>query len=150
MSEMSEILKKFPEMKKEDSLRISGYLNLIGAIVLERSSFGNERNTDGVLCQRVFSYLVDNFSENISLSQVAKRLGYNEKYLSHTLHSLTGVHFRKLLNSYRIDHAKKLLTGSCDMNISEIAASCGFNSLNTFNREFKTIVGVTPSEYRGK
>ena len=35
-------------------------------------------------------------------------------------------------------------------NISEIAASCGFNSLNTFNREFKTIVGVTPSEYRGK
>lgn len=148
MSEMSEILEKFPEMKKQDSLRISGYLNLIGAIVLERSTFENGRNVDGVLCQRVFSYLVDNFSENISLSQLAKVLGYNEKYLSHTLHDLTGIHFRKLLNSYRIDYAKKLLSGSHDMTISAIATTCGFNSLNTFNREFKRLVGITPSEYR--
>ena len=31
---------------------------------------------------------------------------------------------------------------------AEIAAMCGFNALNTFNREFKALVGMTPSEYR--
>jgi AraC-like DNA-binding protein len=34
------------------------------------------------------------------------------------------------------------------MNISTIATMCGFNALNTFNREFKAIVGMTPREYQ--
>jgi AraC-like DNA-binding protein len=148
ISEMSDVLKSFPEIKKEDLLRISGYLNLIGAIVIEQSSFENTGHTDGILCQKVFSYLAENFTESISLSQLAREFGYNEKYLSHTLHTLTGIHFRQLLNFYRINQAKEFLTNEREMNISEIATTCGFNSLNTFNREFKRIVGVTPSEYR--
>ena len=76
------------------------------------------------------------------------RSGYNEKYLSHSLHDLTGIHFRQLLNFYRIDRAKKLLTESPSANIGAIAMECGFGALNTFNREFKRIVGMTPREYR--
>ena len=148
VAEMADILKKFPEMKKEDLLQISGYLNIIGAIVLEHSSFESTRQTDGILCQKVFSYLAENYTENISLSQMAKTLGYNEKYLSHTLHNLTGIHFRRFVSFYRINRAKKLLADDRSMNISEIAANCGFNALNTFNREFKTIVGMTPSAYQ--
>jgi AraC-like DNA-binding protein len=34
------------------------------------------------------------------------------------------------------------------MNIASIATKCGFNSLNTFNREFKKIAGISPREYR--
>jgi AraC-like DNA-binding protein len=96
----------------------------------------------------VFSYLAENFTENISLSQIAKTFGYNEKYLSHVLHDLTGIHFRKLVSLYRINRAKEILIQSKEMNVSEIAAMCGFNALNTFNREFKALVGMTPSEYR--
>ena len=135
-------------MKKEESLKISGYLNLIGAIVLERSNFENARQTDGILCQKVFSYLAENYADNVSLSQMAKTLGYNEKYLSHALHDLTGIHFRRLVSFYRINRAKKLLSSSKGMNISTIATMCGFNALNTFNREFKAIVGMTPREYQ--
>ena len=148
MAELSDILKTFPEIKKEDSLRISGYLNLIAAIVIEESSFEKTRQTDGILCQKVFSFLADRFTENISLSQLAKEFGYNEKYLSHILHELTGMHFRRLLNIYRINHSRMLLTSCKDMSISEIASACGFNALNTFNREFKAVVGMIPSEYR--
>jgi AraC-like DNA-binding protein len=148
VSEMSDILKSFPEIKKEDALRISGYLNLIGAIVIERSTFENARQTDGILCQKVFSYLEDKFTENVSLSQLAKAVGYNEKYLSHTLHNLTGMHFRRLLNIYRVNHAKTMLTQHKEINVTDIASICGFNALNTFNREFRAIVGMTPSEYR--
>ena len=148
MAEMSDVLKTFPEIKKEDSLRISGYLNLIAAIVIEESSFEKTRQTDGILCQKVFSYLAENFAENISLSQLARDLGYNEKYLSYTLHNLTGIHFRKLISFYRVNRARSLLINCKEMSISAIATTCGFNALNTFNREFKAIVGITPSEYR--
>ena len=148
IAEMSDILSKLPEMQGEDSLQICGYLNLIASTVLKHSCFEKAKRTDGILCQKVFSYLEENFTENISLSQLAKTLGYNEKYLSHTLHALTGIHFRKLVSFYRINCAKSMLMQCGDMNISEIAATCGFNALNTFNREFKAIVGMTPNEYR--
>lgn len=148
ISEVSYILKKLPNLLKENSLEICGYLNLIASIVLERSCFENAKRTDGILCQQVFSYLAENFTENISLSQIAKTFGYNEKYLSHTLHNLTGIHFRKLVSLYRINYAKELLTVRKDMNISEIAIMCGFNTLNTFNREFKALTGMKPGEYR--
>ena len=148
IAEMSEIIEKFPNLNKEETMLIGGYLNLIGDIVIKRSSFENERLFDTVLCQKVLSYLAQNYTENISLSVLSKKMGYNEKYLSHILHNLVGIHFRHLLNFYRIDHSKKLLIEARDMNISLIATKCGFNSLNTFNREFKRIVGMTPSEYR--
>lgn len=148
MAEMSDVIQTFPRIKKEDLLRVSGYLNLIGAIVIERSSFEAARHSDGILCQKVFSYLAEHFTESISLSQLAREFGYNEKYLSHTLHELTGIHFRQLLNFYRINHAKVLLTDSKDQNISAVATMCGFISLNTFNREFKRLVGMPPRDYR--
>ena len=116
--------------------------------MLERSNFENARQTDGILCQKVFAYLAKNYADNVSLSQMAKTLGYNEKYLSHALHDLTGIHFRRLVSFYRINRAKKLLADSKEMNISTIATMCGFNALNTFNREFKAIVGMTPREYQ--
>ena len=148
MSEMADVIERFPELRKEETMLISGHLNLIGDIVLKRSTFEDERFCDAILCQKALSYLAENYTESITLAGLAKRLGYNEKYLSHILHSLVGIHFRHLLNFYRVDHAKKLLLTSKDMNISTIAAKCGFDSLNTFNREFKRIVGMTPSEYR--
>jgi len=78
---------------------------------------------------------------------MSKELGYHEKYLSSTLHSLTKMNFRTFLATYRINHAKSLLKSS-ESTIAEIAMDSGFASLNTFNRVFKDITGTTPSEYR--
>ena len=98
--------------------------------------------------QKVISYLSEHYTENVTLSQVAKRFGYNEKYLSHTLHSLTGIHFKQLLNYYRINRAKELLKKQREMNIFTVAAESGFGAVNTFNHEFKKFTGETPREYR--
>ena len=143
-----EILERFPKLTKEDdSLLISGYLNLICADVLAQSEFGETRHADGELYQKVISYMSEHFTEKLLLSDLAREFGYNTKYLSHSLHELTGIHFTQLMNFYRINQAKKFLTSNTHKNISEIAINCGFNSLNTFNREFKRMVVMTPSEY---
>ena len=148
ISDLSEILEKSLELNNEDPLTVCGYLNLIGAKVIERSTFDTIRYTDGILYQKVISYLSEHYVENITLSQIAKKFGYNEKYLSHTLHNLTGIHFRQLLTFYRLDHAKKLLRSRKNINITTIAAESGFYSINTFNRAFKEMTGKSPSEYR--
>ena len=148
VSDLSDVLEVLPALTCNDSLAICGYLNLIGARVIGSSAFDNGRYMDGILYQKVVTYLSEHYMENITLSGIAKKFGYNEKYLSHALHNLTGIHFRQLLTFYRIDHAKKLLKSRKDINIATIAAESGFCSINTFNRSFRSMTGKSPSEYR--
>ena len=148
--EYSSVLEKFYHMKKEDYMTVSGYLNLIGALVIQKSRFEAVKPSDGILYQKVISYISKHYTENITLAHVAKNFGYNEKYLSHALHDLTGIHFRQLLTFYRLKHAKKLLEKISRENMTAIAEESGFFSMNTFNRAFKEGTGMTPSEYRRK
>ena len=55
--------------------------------------------------------------------------------------------FVEYLNTIRIGHVCKLLADS-DENVVNIAYECGFNNLANFNRQFKRLKGMSPSEYR--
>ena len=147
VSDLAPVLDGFPTLCREDRLLISGYLNLICARVLSQAELEKTDTSDGVLYQKVIAYLSEHFREDISLLSLAKIFGYNEKYLSHCLHSLTGLHFSKLLALYRVEYAKKLLSAG-QVNIAQIAMDCGFSAVNTFNRSFKELTGLTPSEYQ--
>ena len=136
------------DLTKDDLLTLSGYLTLICSRVFENAVLEESRAIDEILYQKVIFYISTHYTEDITLAGIAKRFGYNEKYLSHTLHELTGTHFRKLLTLYRINKAKELLSSKVNTNISSIALSCGFSALNTFHRAFKEMTGITPTEYK--
>lgn len=148
VEDLTEMIISFPHLNAENYVALSGCLNLIAARVLAVSEFDSVRHTDGVLYQKVIVFLKEHYTEDISLSSVARRLGYNEKYLSHTLHELTGIHFRYLLQFYRISHAKRMLETEKEISITRVAAESGFSAINTFHRVFKEAVGATPSDYR--
>lgn len=148
VSNMSYFLDHFYKLNREDYLRLSGYLNILGEQILAHGEFEQTRHTDGILYQEVISYLSEHFREDISLKKLAKIFGYNEKYLSHCLHELTGVHFSNLVSMYRLEYAKKLLRSKKRSNILEIAQESGFSAPNTFNRLFKENTGMTPSQYK--
>ena len=137
-------------LSKDDLCQISGQLNLICARALQTATFETEHNPDALLYQKVISYISEHYTEPLSLRAVASRFGYNEKYLSHCLHTLTGIHFSRLVAFYRVNHAKQLLISRKELGISEIAFACGFSALNTFHRAFREVVGMLPSEYRKK
>ena len=144
-------LENLYRLDPQNSLCISGHLNLICDLVLQTSSFRTDAFADSTLYQKVISHLSAHYTEDISLKGIAKTFGYNEKYLSWALHKLTGMHFRQLLAMYRVEHAKKLLDQpSHDCTIAQIAMQSGFSTINSFNRIFKDFTGVTPSQYRGK
>ena len=52
------------------------------------------------------------------------------------------------ITAKRIDQAKRLLRGSEDMTILDIAVSCGFHNTANFNRAFLKFTGITPSSYK--
>lgn len=148
MAELCPILNEFYLLDANNYLKVCGLLNLICAKVLEHSAFAPENAVESILYQKVITYISTHYTENITLEGVANKFGYNPKYLSHALHTLTTVNFRDLLAMYRINYAKELLISHKEKNISEIAYDCGFTAQNTFNRTFKKAVGMTPFAFR--
>ena len=146
--ELSSTLEGLYLLKKDQRLKVCGILNLIAAKVIEHSQFEETNCMDGVLLQKVVTYLSTHYKEEIKLGQLAKLFGYNEKYLSHALHSLSGVHYSQLLAFYRIEHAKKLLSQQPQKSITTVAMESGFSAINTFHRVFLKHTGMTPLQYR--
>ena len=87
---------------------------------------------------------------NLTLPKLAKRVGCSVNNLSQVINSGFGTSFFDYLNRYRVEHAKKLLTGlDCQSNaILHVAFTVGFNSNSAFYSAFKKYVGMTPAQYR--
>lgn len=130
-----------------DVCRITGLLHLVFSRLEKSTEFVKAPINGEPVYNAALNYLTNNYRNDITLSDMSKALGYHEKYLSSALHALTKMNFRTFLATYRVDHAQRLLKSS-DMNISRIALESGFSSINTFNRVFKQITGLTPREYK--
>ena len=88
---------------------------------------------------------------DLSLEGLAKRVGAPKHHLTQLLNLRMKKNFNQYINTLRIEHACVLLKqGNVDYSIQELAYECGFNSKVSFNRNFKLIAGLTPSEYRIK
>ena len=82
-----------------------------------------------------------------SRSDMARELGTSESVVTKLVKAKFGKSLPQLLNEKRVGEACELLRQT-DVSISEIAWQAGFNSLPSFNRVFKDIMGMSPSEYR--
>lgn len=147
LSSRKAIFEELTKTTAEQILRRSAILHMLFAELEGQTKFTERIKSDNTLYHAAINYIAENFRNDITLCDMAKSLGYHEKYLSTTLHSLTKMNFRAFLATYRINHAKSLLKGT-EATVAQIAMESGFSSLNTFNRVFKAATGKTPSEYR--
>ncbi len=85
----------------------------------------------------------------LSIRDLAARMQTNETYISKALNQGAGQSFNQYINSLRVKHAQSLIIESNDQ-ILEIALKSGFNSKATFNRVFRTIAGMTPTQYKAQ
>lgn len=106
-----------------------------------------ERYRDNDLLHQVNLYLLEHYTQDITLEKMARDLNYNKFYISHLISNTYHCHFRSLVNSYRVSMAKHLLA-SGNLSISEVSFACGFKDQSTFNRIFRQICQITPTEYR--
>ncbi|MFD0751954.1 helix-turn-helix domain-containing protein [Mucilaginibacter calamicampi] len=96
--------------------------------------------------------IADNLYMNpvLKVDMLAARLSIPEKGLSNLLNQYVGKNFNDFVNEFRVEEAKRKLIDPRygNFTIAAIALECGFNSLATFQRVFKQITGVTPSQYQ--
>ncbi len=88
---------------------------------------------------------------DISVYDFCYKFETNRTYLSAIINQQFKMNFRALINSYRIEEAKKQIDGySKNENapsFEQIASDVGFYSYSSFLRVFKMNEGITPSEY---
>ncbi len=97
--------------------------------------------------EKIMTFLNNNFSENITLADVAKIAGMAEVSLSRFFKFRTGKTFIDTLNEVRLGHASRMLIDTTN-SINEVAYKCGFNNMSNFNRIFKKKKDSTPKEFR--
>lgn len=106
-------------------------------------------NGEAPLIRKAREFIEDNYSEEISLEQVARVVNTSTFYFCKIFKKATGLTFTEYLTTIRIERAKEMLL-SPHIRISEAAFAVGFQSLSQFNRAFKKIIGSSPTEYRQK
>lgn len=96
--------------------------------------------------QSLLAYMDTHYSENLTLSFAASKMNLSDSYFSRLFKRLLGTNFVTYLNMLRIEHAITDLKTS-NRKVTDVALTCGFNNIRTFNRVFKEMTGYTPSQF---
>lgn len=129
------------------SLRIKGLLYSLCAEFDSTAEYTEKARDEGELLLKIFRFVEETYAKECTLSRLAERISYHDVYLSRYFKKCTGLTFSEYANRYRVNEGAYILRNS-QKKILDVAYECGFDSLRSFNRNFKEIMGKTPSEYR--
>lgn len=105
-----------------------------------------EENLNKSLLEKIFIYINMNYTDKCSLSDIAQNIGYNSSYLSRYFKKCVGIKLFDYITMLRLSNACHLYE-STNNTILSCAIDSGFDSIRTFNRNFKKNYGLSPIEY---
>lgn len=98
----------------------------------------------------VYNYVARNFRSPILIEEPASLLNMTPSSFSRYFRMKTSKSFSNFVTEVRIRNACNLLSTAETKSIAQICYESGFNTLSNFNKQFKTVMGITPKEYRHK
>jgi len=87
---------------------------------------------------------------DLSLPKLARLINISPHKLSEAINAEKNVNFNEFINTFRIEAIAKDLLKNNGYTIASIAYDNGFNSISTFNTNFRKITNHTPSGYINK
>ncbi len=94
-------------------------------------------------------YINKNYYRKITLQSISDHLALTPNYFCGWFKKKTGENFADTVIRYRIDAAKSMLAHS-DKKICDVANEVGYSEIVSFNRVFKKVVGMTPTQFRSR
>jgi AraC-like DNA-binding protein len=108
-----------------------------------------QKSVEPPVITKAKEFIAAHQTEDLTLSQVAKAVNTSTFYFCKMFKKVTGLNFTDYVSRLRVERARNLLLNK-NLRVSEIAYEVGFQSLTHFNRVFKRILGVSPTQYRAK
>jgi len=95
----------------------------------------------------IFDYIDKNYMNDLTLEELADAAGFSKFHFSRIFKQVTNSSFPEYLNKRRIRAAETMLLDT-SLPITDIAMMCGFSSISTFNRVFKSVKHYTPTDFK--
>ena len=89
-------------------------------------------------------------NSELKLSDLANAVGSNRRAVSDCINSQAGNSFNQYVNTFRTEHAKRIIRQYPDRKLSDIYVESGFANETSFFRTFKALTGMTPKEWKDK
>jgi AraC-like DNA-binding protein len=140
-----------PELRHLTVSHVHDLLVLALATVGDRSVRAARNGLKAARLAAIKRYIDERLSGgDLSISAVALAHGITERYLQR-LFEAEGITFSLFIGHQRLARAHRLLRDPrrSDSAISTIAYECGFGDISHFNRMFRRLYGLSPSELRG-
>lgn len=137
-----ELMQKKPYF---NSVVESEILNL--AVNIFRNEKLERRKKNSADTAQSFKDLLADINERYAyytFEDACKFMEFSDAYFSKFFKKIAGMTFSQYLNRVKIEKAIILLRRNDGLTVTEIALSCGFNTIRNFNRIFKEITGYTP------
>lgn len=123
---------------------LNNYWKMIQMIANDREE---DALTDNGMILNVIEFIRHNYHREISLTEAADLVGITPEYLSKLFSKEMGINFVTFLVEFRVSIAKRLLAAG-NHKIYEVAEMVGYKDTKYFNKVFRSVMGVSPSDYR--
>ena len=132
-----------------DSLMLKLLNCLIENYQLRQGQIEADENDTDARMRQMMQYIINHIQDEINLSDLANEMFVSTSTLSRIFKKSTGMYFTDYVMRLRVRTSLGLLRTS-EQNLTQIAMNCGFSTSAAFNRSFKKVIGMMPSEYRKK
>jgi two-component system response regulator YesN len=99
------------------------------------------------IVNEVLDEVKQNYTDNISLHEMAQDRNVSQGYLSNLIKKESGMTFSQHLTRLRINKSKEKLTQT-NLSILEVAELVGYSDYYYFIKVFKKEVGITPFQFK--
>jgi two-component system response regulator YesN len=117
---------------------------IIGNLVEDLSNNAKEQKVE--IIETVKEYIDENFSEDISLDDLAEYISFSKYYLSKLFKEVEGINYKDYLIKVRMEAAKKRLKNG--EKIKVVSGEVGYSDRNYFSRAFKKYTGISPGKFQ--
>lgn len=142
-------LREAGHLSASESLRISNALLDLVCLCLDVSIRPAEHRPKQLL-RRIQNHIDANLADpGLSRASIAQSMGVSIRYLNR-IFEREGLSVARWIRLRRLEMSRQRIETAVDghSSISEIALTCGFNNVSSFNRAFKSHFGTTPSSLR--
>jgi AraC-like DNA-binding protein len=126
-------------------LKIHGLLMLILHRLYELCVYNLESAEDDYRIKKAVRYIASHFAEKITVEQMAALTRLGPHYFNALFKEKTGLSMHQYLIKTRIRNAYNMLV-SGEYKVAETAELCGYSDIYHFDKQFKALMDITPSQ----
>lgn len=122
--------------------------NLLNSLVTKTLTLSDENSKSKYKnIVQIKKYIDENFQNQLTLDMIAEAFFVSKYHMSREFKKKYGITINNYITNKKTTLAKELLRFT-DKSINEISILCGINDNSYFNKVFKKVEKLSPSEYR--